>query len=133
MQNPSLIVALGLVAHLVGDYLLQSTWMARNKAERWWPAIAHGTTYALPFALLTRSLLALLVIGATHAAIDHYQVGRYVSWARDQLAPAGERPPASAILAAPVGVAVGVGIVVDNTLHVLVNTTTLLLIGGPHV
>ncbi len=33
-----------LLAHLVGDYLIQSDWMATEKVKRWWPAIVHGTT-----------------------------------------------------------------------------------------
>jgi hypothetical protein len=29
-----------LLAHLVGDYLLQSDWMAAEKTKRWWPPVA---------------------------------------------------------------------------------------------
>ncbi|MEU5049240.1 hypothetical protein [Streptomyces sp. NPDC021096] len=35
----------GLFPHLVGDYLMQSYWMATEKVNHWWLAIAHG-----PFA-----------------------------------------------------------------------------------
>lgn len=46
--------ALGvLLAHLVGDYLLQSDWMANEKTKRRWPAWAHAITYGLPFLLVT--------------------------------------------------------------------------------
>jgi hypothetical protein len=45
-----------LLAHLAGDYLLQSDWMATQKVRRWWPAVVHGLTYLLPFLLITRSL-----------------------------------------------------------------------------
>ena len=31
-----------LLAHLVGDYVVQSDWMALNKTARWSPAIAHA-------------------------------------------------------------------------------------------
>ena len=40
------MTALGIVlAHLVGDYLIQSHWMAVEKVNRWWPAIAHGLAH----------------------------------------------------------------------------------------
>jgi len=65
-------VALGiLLAHLIGDYILQSDWMANEKTKRWWPAWAHALTYGLPFLLVTQSPLALAVIIVTHAVIDH--------------------------------------------------------------
>jgi hypothetical protein len=54
-----------LLAHLAGDYLIQSDWMATEKVKRWWPAVVHGTTYGLPFLLITQSPAALAVIGCT--------------------------------------------------------------------
>lgn len=79
-------VALGiLLAHLVGDYLCQSHWMATEKTRRWWPAIAHGVTYTLPFLIVTRSPAALVVICLTHIVIDRYRLARYVVWAKNQL------------------------------------------------
>jgi hypothetical protein len=38
-----------LLAHLVGDYLLQSDWMANNKTKRSWPALVHALLYSLCF------------------------------------------------------------------------------------
>ena len=67
-----------LLAHLAGDYLIQSHWMATQKTSRWWPAIAHGVTYTLPYALVTQSPLALAVIAGTHVVIDRYRLARYV-------------------------------------------------------
>ena len=73
------MTALGIIlAHLVGDYLIQSDWMASEKTKKWWPAIAHGITYTLPYALVTQSLLALAVIAGTHVIIDHYRLARHV-------------------------------------------------------
>ncbi|MEU4820246.1 hypothetical protein AB0H37_00050 [Actinomadura sp. NPDC023710] len=61
--------------------------MAVKKVERWWPAIAHGMCYALPFLLITRSVWALLIVGGTHAVLDHYQAAKYVVWAQASSAP----------------------------------------------
>lgn len=120
--------ALGLVlAHLVGDYLIQSHWMATEKTKRWWPAIAHAATYGLPFLLVTQSPLALAVIVGTHAVIDRYRLARYVVWAKNQMAPAPHRPawadasgtgyPSST----PPWLAVWLLIIADNTLHLIIN------------
>ena len=76
-----------LVAHLVGDYLLQSHWMATEKINRWWPAIVHGITYTIPYLLVTRSLWALLIIAGTHVIIDHYRLAKHVSWVKNLLGP----------------------------------------------
>lgn len=77
-----------LVLHLVGDYLLQSDWMALQKTKNWWPAVAHVLVYTLPFGFLFHWQLApLLLIGGTHLVIDHYRLARYVCWAKNFLAP----------------------------------------------
>jgi hypothetical protein len=76
-----------LVAHLIGDYCLQSDWMANSKTKRWLPAIAHALTYTLVFLLFTISWQALLFIFATHLIIDRYRLARYVCWAKNFLAP----------------------------------------------
>lgn len=82
-----------LLAHLVGDYLVQNDWMASTKTQRHLPAVVHGATYAAAFTPLTRDPRALLVIGGTHAVIDRYRLARYVVWARNQVAPALHRYP----------------------------------------
>lgn len=76
-----------ILAHFVGDYLLQSDWMAREKTHAILPALAHALTYTVPFLLLTRSIPALLFIGGTHFLIDRFRLARYVCWAKNWLAP----------------------------------------------
>lgn len=76
-----------LVAHLVGDYLFQSDWMAQVKVKQSWPAFWHAVTYTLPFLFLTTSWKALLFIAATHFLIDRFRLARYVCWAKNFLAP----------------------------------------------
>jgi hypothetical protein len=72
-----------IVLHLIGDYLTQSQWMADNKTKRSWPALCHATVYSLPFLLVTRSWVALLVIWGSHFAIDRYRLARYVVWLKN--------------------------------------------------
>jgi hypothetical protein len=50
-----MITADQLVAHAVGDYILQSDWMATEKTKQNAAAATHALTYTLPFLFLTRS------------------------------------------------------------------------------
>jgi len=75
------------VAHAVGDYLLQSDWMANEKTKKSVAALAHAICYSLPFLFLTLSIPALLVIASTHFVIDRWRLARYVVWAKNFLAP----------------------------------------------
>lgn len=76
-----------LVAHLVGDYLLQSHWMATKKVQRWAPAFVHGFVYGVPFLFLRPSMIALSIIIISHAYIDRLRVAKYVCWAKNFIAP----------------------------------------------
>ncbi|MGW4803092.1 DUF3307 domain-containing protein [Kitasatospora sp. NPDC004272] len=64
-----------LLAHLAGDYLLQSDWMAAEKTKRWWPAWAHALTYGLPYVTVTRSVPALAVIVVLPDAENPHEAG----------------------------------------------------------
>jgi len=65
-----------LIAHLVGDYLFQTNWMALNKAEKWLPLIIHSFVYTaivwaisyLGFSGL--SWKACVFIFITHVILD---------------------------------------------------------------
>lgn len=76
-----------LLAHVVGDYILQSDWMANSKTKSSWPALAHVLTYMLPFLFLTRSLPALAFIVGTHFIIDRWRLARYICWIKNFLQP----------------------------------------------
>lgn len=119
------MTALGLVlAHLVGDYLIQTHWMATEKVHRWGPAVAHGVTYTLPHLVVTQSPLALAVIGGTHIVIDRYRLARYVVWAKNQCAPRSHRPPLTATGYGddvPAWLAVWLLIIANNVIHLLIN------------
>ena len=127
------MIGLGIVlAHLVGDYLLQSDWMANEKTKRWWPAIAHALTYGLPYLIVTRSAPALAAIVVTHAVIDHYRLARHLVWAKNLLAPKAWRHPWPECSATgyhqdrPAWLAVWLMILADNTTHLLINAAAVL-------
>jgi hypothetical protein len=76
-----------LVAHVVGDYILQSDWEASEKTKKSIACLAHVSTYFLPFLLFTTSWKALVFIVSTHYVIDRWRLARYVCWAKNWLAP----------------------------------------------
>lgn len=122
------MTGLGIVlAHLVGDYLIQSHWMATEKTKRWLPAVAHAVTYGLPYLLVTQSPTALVVIVGTHAVIDRYRLARHVIWAKNHLAPRGHAGTWADCSATgypsnvPAWLAVWLLIIADNTMHLLIN------------
>lgn len=120
-----------VLAHMVGDYLIQSDWMATEKTKRWWPAWAHALTYGLPFLFVTSSPVALAVIVGTHAVIDRYRLARHVVWAKNFIAPRGYNPPWRECSASgyppdkPVWMAVWLMIIADNTIHILINVAAV--------
>jgi hypothetical protein len=119
------------LAHLTGDYLLQSHWMAQNKTRQHLPAAAHAATYALPFLALTRDPRRLAVIAGSHFVIDRWRLARYACWAKNNLAPRGFNPPWRECAATgyppdcPDWLAVWLMIVADNTMHGLCNWLAL--------
>lgn len=82
-----MITADQLVAHAIGDYLLQSDWMANGKTKEHAPAAAHAIVYTLCFLPFDPSWQAWSVILLTHFAIDRWRLARYVVWAKNFLAP----------------------------------------------
>lgn len=139
------------LAHLVGDYVVQSDWMAARKTSEHLPAVAHAATYTACFLPITRNPRALAVIGVTHFVIDRWRLARHVVWAKNQLAPPlfrhpwdghvsatgyhdiaarevhGYDPPSDACdaQAKPTWMSVPLMIVADNTLHLLINRWAL--------
>ena len=74
-----------LVAHFVGDYMLQSDSIANNKTSSSVWALIYSIIYSIPFLLLTTSLFALLFIIVTHFIIDRYKIVRYLIFAWNRL------------------------------------------------
>lgn len=129
-----------LLAHLIGDYLFQSHWMANVKTERtargWLAATVHGVTYAIPFAFLgstpfdspEATPLALAIIAGTHVVIDHYRLARHVVWLRNQFAPRAWRTEHTATggpADGPDWLHQWLLFIADNTLHLIINVAAI--------
>ncbi len=126
-----MITADQLVAHAIGDYLLQSDWMATEKTKRWAAALAHAFVYSLTFLSFNPSLTAWLAIFGTHAVIDRYRLARYVAWAKNFIAPIGSNQPWKECSTTgypnerPVWLTVWLMIAADNIIHVVINALAL--------
>jgi hypothetical protein len=115
-----------LVAHAVGDYVLQSDWMANQKTKRSVACLLHVVTYALPFLFLRPSVAALAVIVGTHFVIDRWRLARFVCWAKNvPWRPWAECSGTGYPSDRPPWMAVWLLIIADNVMHVLINGMAL--------
>jgi hypothetical protein len=122
-----------IVAHLVGDYILQSDWMVREKGSSTLAATVHVIFYTLPFLLITQSPAALAIIAGTHFVIDRWRLARFVIWAKNRPWP-GSRPWSECRKTGyppelPAWMATWLMILVDNILHILINGAAIYYFG----
>lgn len=125
----TLVGADQILAHLAGDYVLQSDWMASQKTKCLAVAVIHALAYSVPFLALSPSFAAWCVIVGTHVVIDRWRLARYVVWAKEWLSPV--RPPPFAECPTgypadkPAWLATWLLILADNTLHLALNGAAL--------
>lgn len=140
----AIFLIVGLLAHGCGDYVLQSDWMANEKTKRWWPALAHGAMYSVPFIALVvfppwvrgnllAGLGALTVVGGTHAVLDRFRLARHVIFAKERLLspPRYWRPWSECSKTGygpdkPEWLAIMLLIVTDNLIHISINTLVII-------
>lgn len=113
-----------LICHLVGDYVLQTDWMARNKTSNFGVALIHALVYASPFAFITGWTWALAVIFGTHVIIDRYRLASMVMRIKQWSWRKTERE-----LSAPPDVRAMLMIVIDNTIHLTINFFAIKYLG----
>lgn len=64
-----------LIGHLIGDFLLQTSWMAKNKATKWLPLLVHVAVYTVVVSVFGffsggLSLAAIALIIISHIVLD---------------------------------------------------------------
>jgi len=103
-----------LMGHLIGDWLLQTEWMAQNKAKSWLPLLTHLIIYhVVVFAFLffgtdmrlAPILIVIAVLLVAHAVLDRQ---KFVRWLMRTLRLVVNRDPDRWL-----------AIVVDQVLHLL--------------
>lgn len=113
-----------LLAHLIGDYVLQSGWMGLNKNKQSFPAFVHALFYTLPFCFLSTNVYALIIISGTHFLIDRFSLAKYVCMARNYICPIRLWSSVNEI-EVPIWLGFWLNIIVDNTLHLVINALVL--------
>lgn len=123
-----------LIAHGVGDYLLQSEWMAREKTKRSLAAFVHSVFYVLPFLFITQNPYTLFVIASTHFVLDRWHLARHIAWLKNRPWP-GSRPWSECKATGfdpetPPWVAGWLVVIIDNLIHILINGLAIRYIGA---
>lgn len=115
-----------IVAHLVGDYILQSHWMATEKTKQSAAAAVHAVTYTLPFLFLTWSPAALAFIVGSHFLVDRFRLARLLVWFKNGYAFKGATATATGYRDdVPAWLSVWLLIIADNTVHLVCNGLAL--------
>lgn len=72
--------------HLIGDYVLQSDFIAKSKGENWYHLIVHCILYTVPFYICFGLVWQYPILLATHFVIDGLKA-RYqkINYAQDQI------------------------------------------------
>lgn len=116
-----------LIAHLIGDYILQSHWMAVEKVKRWWPAFCHAAVYTLVVTLvLDLQITAIVIVSISHLLIDHFRLAKFIPYAASFLAPPKQWTKWSDCQSTghpkdvPVWLATWLMIIIDNTIHLAI-------------
>ncbi len=75
-----------IFCHLIGDYVLQTDYIAKTKGTNWYHLIVHCMLYCLPFFVIYGLTWQLLFIFVTHMVIDPIKA-RYnkINYITDQL------------------------------------------------
>ena len=63
-----------VMAHLIGDYILQNDWMAINKKKNSIICFIHVFLYMVPFVFTSLTLVQILLIGIQHFIQDRTAV-----------------------------------------------------------
>lgn len=75
-----------IFCHLIGDYVLQSDYIAKTKGENWYHLIVHCILYTVPFYVSFGLVWQFPVLLASHIVIDAIKArfGK-ISYAQDQI------------------------------------------------
>ena len=75
-----------VVCHLIGDYCLQSDFIAKTKGQNWYHLFVHCILYIVPFYITFGLNLRLGIIFVSHVIVDALKA-RYhaISYLTDQV------------------------------------------------
>ena len=73
-----------LACHMLGDYVLQTDFLAKTKGENWWHLLAHCVTYTVPFAVAFGIDWRIGYLLAMHPIIDTLKARHHIGYVSDQ-------------------------------------------------
>lgn len=75
-----------VICHLIGDYVLQSDFLATTKGENWYHLFVHSILYIVPFYCFFGGSMGLMALVTTHFITDALKA-RYkkLSYIYDQI------------------------------------------------
>lgn len=75
-----------IMCHVIGDYVLQSDFIAQTKGKNWYHLFVHAILYCVPFAILFGIDYRLILIFISHMIIDPLKA-KYnkITYTQDQI------------------------------------------------
>ena len=73
-----------LACHMLGDYVLQTDFLAKTKGENWWHLLAHCVTYTVPFTVAFGIDWRIGYLLAMHLIIDMLKARQLIGYVCDQ-------------------------------------------------
>lgn len=117
-----LMLFYGLLAHFVGDYILQNSYMAYEKTKNSLIALIHALIHGLLFYFIIGINEYLLVIILTHFLIDRFRLAIYwvklVNWNFRSLNHGFTDNT-------PQYLSTWLLFIIDNIFHILINTISI--------
>lgn len=74
-----------LACHMLGDYVLQTDFLAKTKGENWWHLLAHCVTYTVPFALVFGIDWHIGYLLVLHFITDALKARGHIGYVYDQV------------------------------------------------
>lgn len=127
-------LALTLIGHLVGDYLLQTHEMSQRKTTESAIALLHAILYSIPFVgiiywmeISTEKGLAIWsIVTFTHYLIDRYRLATWYIYTINRVKCPKEETVGGYPPDTPPWLAIFLVIIIDNTFHIVINATAFL-------
>lgn len=74
-----------IICHMIGDYVLQSDYIATTKGSNWWHLLVHCVLYLVPFYIAFGFTWQLIALFVTHFIIDAAKARyKFVDYVLDQ-------------------------------------------------
>lgn len=119
-MSTELALFVGFILHFVGDYLLQSDWMATNKTKNSAACLLHVAVYSAPFYFICDFAPLIVLISVTHFLIDRFRLAKYwimlINWDWHQNS-----------LDRPAYISFWLLVIVDNTFHIIFNSLAIFM------